>query len=166
VDVLTGTRVFYLPPGTQADTPAPRGQSPPGATPLRGRVLAIAGEQNLVARELADDPDDRLVRAMNELMLAGMYSSYHLLGTSLDIQDSPVNVVPYMLDPREGWTTAAGRARFADDEIDPARWRLLAEIGETRDLILGDGGVLYFLIPEKDLAARRFDRVIGILDSH
>jgi len=32
--------------------------------------------------------------------------------------------------------------------------------------MFGDAGALYLVIPEADLAARRFDRVLGIMQCH
>lgn len=45
------------------------------------------------------------------------------------------------------------------------RWKLLFQLGTVREgdftLMFGDAGKLYFYIPEEDLKARRFDRVVG-----
>lgn len=45
------------------------------------------------------------------------------------------------------------------------RWKLLFQLGTVKEgdftLMFGDAGKLYFYIPEEDLKARRFDRVVG-----
>jgi len=46
------------------------------------------------------------------------------------------------------------------------RWVLLAQIEEQANMTFADGGVLYYAIPRRDLAVRRFDRVAVIMQSH
>jgi uncharacterized protein YwqG len=47
------------------------------------------------------------------------------------------------------------------------RWRLLAQFQSDRPTGMdwGCGGMIYFWIREEELAARRFDRVYGMLES-
>jgi uncharacterized protein YwqG len=47
------------------------------------------------------------------------------------------------------------------------RWRLLAQFqsDQPTGMDWGCGGMIYFWIREEDLAARRFDRVYGMLES-
>lgn len=43
---------------------------------------------------------------------------------------------------------------------------LLAQINEDDDLVIADGGVLHFVILRRDLEQGRFDRVVGMMESH
>jgi hypothetical protein len=45
--------------------------------------------------------------------------------------------------------------------VDTAR-----QINEDANLGIADGGALYFVMPEAALAARRFDRIMGVVQSH
>ena len=40
---------------------------------------------------------------------------------------------------------------------------LLGQIESTDELMFGDAGALYLVIPQIDLAAERFHRVVGIM---
>src|SRR5215218_4855980 len=167
-DDIAATRAYYLPPGAPVDMPkAPGSTYPPDAHPLKGRVMPIAGEPHDVIEELGQGPElERLLKAMNELTNTEMYGDHHMLGTSLEVQDTPRTGLPAALkSPRSGFS-AQSRARFSSAEVDPERWLLLAQINEEDDFLIADGGGLYFMILRSDLRARRFDRVVGVMDSH
>jgi uncharacterized protein YwqG len=65
----------------------------------------------------------------------------------------------------EHWSQPC-RSSFTTAEQSGDGWLLLAQINEDHGLVIGDGGALYFVMPEADLHARRFDRVMGIMECH
>lgn len=75
-----------------------------------------------------------------------------LLGVGDPIQDSVEEECAYM--KRDG---------------NPGAWRLLLQLDSIEtdhfSLLFSDMGCIYFLIPEKDLISRRFDRAVLILQS-
>jgi Domain of unknown function (DUF1963) len=97
--------------------------------------------------------------------LAPALYRHQVLGSSRDIQGPVLDEIPYWFDH----TRPETHALYGDDERTGNGWILLAQIDEDRDvpgLIIGDGGSLYFVMPEADLRARRFDRVMGIMQCH
>ena len=103
--------------------------------------------------------------AMNELRGRGI-DSHHLLGAPVEIQGPVLERMPDLFDADNEALAPESRARCMPAERASAdEWMLLAQIEEQDDLVTADGGVLYFIIPRTDLEARRFDRVIGIIDS-
>jgi hypothetical protein len=141
IDFVKGTRAYYLPPGAEiVRKRPPRETFPIDFEPLRGDTAAIAGDPFLVADEIKGRPDaDTAFKAMNDLQAAGVYP-HHLLGAPIEIQDSMMRGMP-------GYV-------------------LLAQINETKDLMIADGGDILFMAPREDVEARRFDRVVGIWESH
>jgi hypothetical protein len=167
MDFVAATRAYYLPPGAPVRHPAaPRATYPIKRKPLRGTVTPIAGDPNLVADEIKGRPDlDRLNTAMSELLAAGLYP-HHLLGAPIEIQGPVLEGMRYYLDARHGDVAPRSLARFTAAERRSKDWVLLAQIEEAEDFVVADAGVLYFVMLRKDLEARRFDRVIGMMDSH
>jgi uncharacterized protein YwqG len=55
------------------------------------------------------------------------------------------------------------RERYSEAERRGEGWALLAQFDSAGDLMFGDAGALYFVLPEADLRERRFDRVMGIM---
>jgi Domain of unknown function (DUF1963) len=167
MDFVAATRAFYLEPGDRTRAPAaPARTLPIPYTPLRGAAMPIAGEPGLVREELRGRPDlDRLGKAMDELERQGLYP-HHVLGAPIEVQDPVLKGMAGFFNPTLGYLSEASRKRFTPAERDAGDWVLLAQIEEQDGLTIGDGGVLYFVMLKHDLEARRFDRVIGIMDSH
>jgi hypothetical protein len=139
---------------------------PVDVTPLRGVKVPVAGEPGIVAREIRGRPDeDALFEAMNELSYAGLYPN-HLLGAPIEIQGPVLEGMSSYFDPKWGYLSQQSRARFTRAERESGDRTLLAQINEEHGLTIADGGVIHFVILEKDLEAGRFDRVIGMMESH
>ena len=164
---VAATRAYYLKPGDRASEPeAPAKTVPITYKPLRGAAMPIAGEPGLVAEELRGQPDlGKLTKAMDKLKGRGLYP-HHVLGAPIEVQGPVLKGMPGFFNPTLGYLSEASRERFTPAERDAGEWVLLAQIEEQDDLVIGDGGVLYFVILKRDLEAQRFDRVIGIMDSH
>jgi hypothetical protein len=167
MDFVAATRAYYVPPGGAVDHPeAPEESWPFAAIPLDGTVAPIAGDPGVVADEIKGRPDaDALLEAMNDVMSAGLYP-HHLLGAPIEVQGPVLAGMPSFFDPKFDYLAPASRERFTAAERESGDWMLLAQIGEDEGLVIADGGELYFVILRSDLEARRFDRVIGIMDSH
>jgi uncharacterized protein YwqG len=84
---------------------------------------------------------------------------HQLLGTSRDIQGPVLDEVAYWFD--QGFPQT--RENYSESELRGEGWELLAQFGSSQDLMFGDGGDLYYVIPSADLHERRFDRVMGIM---
>ena len=168
-DEAAKARLYYIPPGAPVSHPRATESSYPvdPPSPLRGRVVSIAGEPSSVIDELGQSRElDRVLKTMNELTRTGIYGDHHVLGRTLEIQSAPIEGLPTLFDPKRHLISDASRARYTPAERDPRRWRLLVQVNEDDGLGIADGGALYFLILDSDLRARRFDRVIAVLDSH
>jgi hypothetical protein len=167
MDFVAATRVYWVPAGQ-----AVREQSQPKAAlspelvslAVAGVAMPIAGEQEKVVRKVGDAPDRQaLIEAMNEL--APVLYRHQLLGASRDIQGPVLDEIPYWFQH----TFPETRARFTEAERTDEDWLLPAQIGEDSQiprLGFGDAGNLYLVLPEADLRARRFDRVMGIMQCH
>ena len=162
IDFVAGTRVVHAPAGSELDE-----LEPPQAAwgsfdriPLKGLLVPIAGEANKVVSSAGDDRDT-LINAMNEVA-DRVYNGHQLLGSSQDIQGPVLDSIPYWL----GNCSPSTQALFTAAEQSGEGWLLLAQINEDQGLVIGDGGALYFVMPEGDLHARRFDRVMGIMECH
>jgi len=55
------------------------------------------------------------------------------------------------------------RARYDEAELQGKGWTLLAQFESVDGLMFGDAGALYLVLPDADLRAARFDRVMGIM---
>ena len=66
---------------------------------------------------------------------------------------------PYWFD--EGFPET--RERYSEAELRGEGWTLLAQFDSAGDLMFGDAGALYYVLPEADLRERRFDRAMGIM---
>lgn len=167
MDYVAATRAYFFPPGARVAHPDPPGESyPMDLEPLRGVAMPIPGEPNRVAEEIGDSPDRRaLFDAMNELAGAGLYP-HHLLGAPIEIQGPVLDGMSTLFDPEREFLTERSRARFTAAERNSDDWVLLAQINEDAGLVIADGGVLHFVILRSDLEAQRFDRVIGVMESH
>ncbi len=84
---------------------------------------------------------------------------HQLLGISRDIQGPVLEEVPYWFT--EGFP--ATRERYSEAELRGEGWTLLAQFASSHELMFGDMGDLYYVLPSADLQARRFDRTMGIM---
>ena len=136
-DFGTATRVFWVPPRVApVDAPTPAGAEEYDAVPLTGVSMPVLGTwQNIKLRSRDYDALNDAFEELDEIY------DHQLLGASRDHQN-PV------LESRE--LTGEGRM-------------LLAQLESTDDLVFGDVGALFLVIREADLDARRFDRVVGIM---
>lgn len=163
---LAGTRVLHVPESAALHEPPAPGQVlfPIPEKRLRGVAVPVPGESELVvgALEFVDDRQ-ATIDAMNEL-LEGWWPEHWLLGASLDVQGPARHEIPYVLADAPAGT----RDVFSEEDLDPERWTLLAQVNEDADvgLGIGDGGSFYLYILERDLRDRRFDRVVGLMQCH
>ena len=104
-----------------------------------------------------DAIDDEIADALSTEIRASI--THQLLGNSRDIQGPVLDEVSYWFD--EGFPET--RERYSEAERRGEGWTLLAQFDSADDLMFGDAGALYFVLPEADLRERRFDRVMGIM---
>jgi hypothetical protein len=156
LDFLQATRVFWVPPGAElqeAEAPEPLRR-----LPLRGVAMPIPGEFEKASDGLDDAEAETLIDALYEVEV----TAHHLLGSSRDIQGPVLDEVQYWF--ANG--APESRAGFSEAELAGEGWMLLAQIdedGAVPGMIFGDAGSLYLVMLEGDLRARRFDRVMGIM---
>jgi Domain of unknown function (DUF1963) len=167
MDFVAATQVYWVPAGRElqeVSQPDGGGFGELETLRLAGIAMPIAGEPQKVDRKIGDAPDrEALFEAMDEL--APVVYGHQVLGSSRDIQGPVLDEIPYWFNH----TLPETRALYDEDERTGHGWILLAQIEEDRDvpgLIIGDGGSLYFVMPGADLRARRFDRVMGIMQCH
>ncbi|MDO9353190.1 MAG: DUF1963 domain-containing protein [Solirubrobacteraceae bacterium] len=131
---------------------------------VAGLPMPIAGEAQNVADELGEEPGwDHLVGTMNTLVSTVLPTGNQLLGASRDVQYRPVVAeIPYWLREAPRRT----RRAYSAGERAGRGWIMLAQFYGTEDMSFGDAGALNLVIPKVDLEKRRFDRVLGILQSH
>lgn len=147
LDFVDGTRVFHVP-----------GEPVPATAPEDARTvdaIGLSGVRTLVPGSVEELPD-RAHETWDDLWPGPFHQ---LLGTSFDVQ-GPV------LDEIEYWFGTFGpstQQRFTDEERAGTGWRLLGQIDSTDDLVFADAGTVYLTIPDADLIAGRFDRVMGIM---
>jgi hypothetical protein len=157
LDFRVATRVFWVPPGTApVVTATPDGADEYEAVPLTGVLMPVLGERERI--HVREEDEVALDEASEELDDA---YSHQLLGASRDVQGPVLDEVSYWFDAGYPET----RNDFTESELAGEGWTLLGQIDSTGDLELGDDGALYLLIPEVDLTARRFDRVLGVMQS-
>lgn len=166
-DPVAAARAFYFPPGAPTASPkAPTDTYPIAPTYLRGKLMSFSGDSEQVVEDTSGDAQDELIDAMNDVTTEALQPS-HLLGTSFAVQGPPLDELASHLGGTSGQVSPASASKYSKAERrDPRRWVLLAEIQEEGELTIADGGVLYYAIPRRDLAAGRFDRVAVIMQSH
>ena len=84
---------------------------------------------------------------------------HQLLGTSRDIQGPVLDEIAYWFE--QGFP--ATRERYSEAELKGEGWSLLAQFASSGELMFGDMGDLYYMLPTADLQAQRFDRAMGIM---
>ena len=161
-DFVAGTRVFHVPSGGAIER-ASRPDGEPASEPvaLTGFAMALSGElEHVLGRgRVRPDEEERLFAVIDALF--GIVP-HQLLGSSQDIQGPVLDEVERWLDGAH----PATRRRFSESELRAEEWLLLAQFSEAGDLVFGDAGILYLVMPQADLAACRFDRVMGIMQCH
>jgi hypothetical protein len=161
-DFVAGTRVFHVPSGgelTRARMPGSERPSHP--VHLAGFAMPVVGEIEHVldSRRIGPDEAERLFAAIDRLCVG---VAHQLLGSSRDIQGA-------VLDEVAGWLATAHPEtlrHFGEAQLRGEGWLLLAQFAEAGDLVFGDAGALYLVMPHEDLEACRFDRVMGIMQCH
>lgn len=107
--------------------------------------------------------EEQGVATFGPLPLLGELSSapdeHQLLGRPRDIQGPVLDEVAMWLDGSFPET----RARYDEAELRGKGWTLLAQFESVDGLMFGDAGALYLVLPDADLRAARFDRVMGIM---
>ncbi len=107
--------------------------------------------------------EEQGVATFGPLTLRGELSSapdeHQLLGRPRDIQGPVLDEVAMWLDGSFPET----RARYDEAELQGDGWTLLAQFESVDGLMFGDAGALYLVLPDADLRAARFDRVMGIM---
>lgn len=159
MDFVAATRVFHLEPGAPSTThDPPDAHDAFGPIPLSGHLMPILGE--LDDFEVPDADEDHFYDASDEVTRVYEHS---LAGRSRDVQSPVLGEIAYWFDGHVYPETAE---RFTEEERNGKGWVLLAQFEEAEGLEFGDVGALYLCIPEADLRERRFDRVMGIMQSH
>lgn len=157
MDWRVATRVFWVPDRVHpVDAETPEGAEEYDAVPLTGLLMPVLGEYEHI--EVHDRDRDALYAVYDHVSLQ---CSHQLLGSSRDIQGPVLDEIPYWFE--QGFE--ATRRDYSASELAGEGWMLLAQIDATDDLMFGDLGSLYLVIPEADLHARRFDRVLGIMQT-
>jgi hypothetical protein len=160
-DFVAGTYVRYVPrevPLEEHENPDP-GVEVADPIPLAGVTMPIYGTAGL---SLPADDDfnavSSLYRGLGELVRFSQ-----LLGGSRDFSIRPaVEEIAYWFK-RVGFIA---RRRYSKEEQAGEGWTLLAQFGSNRGgLAFPEDGALYLVIPDADLRALKFDRVMGILQS-
>jgi uncharacterized protein YwqG len=94
---------------------------------------------------------------------------HQLLGHPAEVQGGEMRLGVVQANDPEGYFAYQDYDYQHRDELieEMRRWRLLAQFRSDRPTGMdwGCGGMIYFWIREEDLAARRFDRVYGELES-
>ena len=157
MDFVAATRVFYVDAGAPIQRQEPRDPGHAfGPLPLTGYLMPVLGELDRVDAPAEDE--DALFEATDAVL--AVYR-HQLLGSSRDVQGPVLEEVPYWFEQ----AFADTRERYEPAELRGEGWLLLAQFEETEGLTFGDAGALYLVMPEADLRARRFDRVMGIMQS-
>lgn len=151
----TGTVVHHVAEPVAADPPA--GASTAPAVPLTGLLMPVLGGTGSIP--VATRDEGPLHEAVEDL---DPCYGHHLLGSAREVQGPVLDEVADLL--AEG--SAADRAAYDGAELAGRGWTLLAQFESTDALMFGDAGVLYLVLPHTDLLAHRFDRVLGIMQSH
>lgn len=158
MDFVVATRVFHAPPGADLVEHAPPDDLYAfGPVPLRGFAMPLPGGMSEL--DVPDEDADPLYEAADALHLT---MEHQLLGTSRDVQGPVLEEIDYWF---EGHVLPETSDRYSEAERRGEGWLLLAQIEETEGLTFADAGALYLVVPEVDLRAGRFDRVMGILQS-
>jgi hypothetical protein len=84
---------------------------------------------------------------------------HQLLGISRDIQGPVLDEIPYWFE--QGFPET--RKNYSESELRGEGWMLLAQFESSGDLMFGDAGAVYYVLPEADVRAGRFERAMGIM---
>jgi hypothetical protein len=156
-DYVAGVWVRYVPREIlleEHEMPDPAWRVP-DPIPLAGVTMPIWGTAGLVV----PDEDAEAVYGLST-EVGRLVRHSQLLGASRDFSiHQAVDEVAYNFR-YVGFMT---RRRYSKEEQAGEGWTLLGQFGSNEGgLSFPEGGALYLLIPEEDLRALRFDRVMGI----
>ncbi len=159
------------------DAPVEPATAPPNLEPLAARALSLSKHWQLPPIESPYWPAVLEVAGYHEgyreagdafgelVSTSGLIFDpprHQLLGYAYPLQSSPnVNVEAETagLAPEQWGATVEFWRRAAE-------WQLLFQVDSEDDALLGDAGLVYFLIRPDDLAARRFDQAVAHLQCH
>jgi hypothetical protein len=157
MDFVAATCVHHAEAGVALEE-----QRPPGrfavfddAVPLAGAVMPILGELDRADGD--HDADDAECDVLDEVVTL---FDHQLLGASRDVQGPVLDEVGYWF---EKGVFPETRALFDEAQTRGEGWTLLGQIESRGEMLFGDMGALYLVMPTEDLPARRFDRVMGIM---
>lgn len=154
-DFAAGTRVYWV----AAGEPTVEEQlGPPqwrfGPVPLDGLATPILGDYEDF--EVSDEVFDAVLEPLAERKF------HQLLGAPRNIQGPVLDDIAYSFENGR----PESRLPYTDAELRGDGWTLLALIHEEEGIEIGDSGAIYLVMPEADLHARRFDRVVGLMQDH
>lgn len=164
MDITVNAEVRWIPAGT------PTAEVAPPATTLTYPRRSLAGHltptyggygggyPSLVATQRMYDRAANIVSGIESTS----WWTEQLLGASQDLQGAVVEEIPYWFKTKK---YASERDRYSAEERAGKGWTLLAQISgaNSDEMYFGDMGIVSYLVPTTDLAARRFDRVVAIL---
>lgn len=125
---------------------------------FRAVAMPIAGEPTH-AVEAAGPDRDALVSAMNGLMEALGLRHHQLLGLAREVQHPVLDELALHISRAR----PDAYSHFAPEERERGAWRLLAGFDSAGQMMFGDAGCLYFLVPRADLEEVRFDRCLAVM---
>lgn len=149
-----GARVLYLPEGTATERrSAPEPLKPYPRQLLRAEAVVTAPEPD--SPRILAAFGDRAGRGSGHPVAAEEFIEAVYEEVSVGVCHQTGGYPLSVQGPVEYEAAQA-------DGSDPGQWLLLAQFDsdDNSDMLWGDAGVLYWLIREPDLAARRFDRAV------
>ena len=89
----------------------------------------------------------------------GFYYVGPVDGHNLDQLIPVLDEIPYWFE--QGFPET--RKNYSESELRGEGWMLLAQFESSGDLMFGDAGAVYYVLPEADVRAGRFERAMGIM---
>lgn len=163
MDVAASAEVRWIPAGTPAhEVGAPKTVLAYPRQAVKGTSMAIFGGIDWPVAMPGSRRDIAIAGDTMFALMQGAYTYDQLLGSSQDIQGPILDEIEYWFRETSNQQT---RSRYSADERHGKGWTLLAQIsgGGSDEMTFADAGNVFFAVPTVDLAARRFDRAIGIL---
>jgi uncharacterized protein YwqG len=153
-EVRGAARVVYVPPGEPIEErPHPEGLFPYQEVGYAAKPIASApGRGHFAMESLAD-----YELALGDVVYKSTKAPRHQIGGfGNPVQDAPeVEAAAAVLG---SWNAPGLRAEAAE-------WTMLVQIDSDRDMMWADAGRLYWLIRREDLAARRFEAAVCVLQT-
>lgn len=125
---------------------------------LVGRLMPVLGKAIWYCPDLTEADRYAVWNAGYDLATR-VYSQQQLLGASRNVQGPVLEEISYWLE------RLPDHPQFTAAELEGEGWILLAQFDDSSHFAVADAGCLYLVMPESDLAGRRFDRVTGIVQS-